>query len=91
VIQIAEYVNKVKLKERIRYYFDYSLQLCEDIAESIDEVPTIDIVHCSECKHNEVKYEENVCQRVPMGYDIACYDQWVIPEDNFFCALGERK
>lgn len=57
------------------------------IAECIKSMPTIDIVHCRECKHNT----GGECRKIPMGFDIACYDQWVEPEDDFFCKYGERK
>lgn len=65
--------------------------------------PLIEIVTCAECKHKPTKYDPegdefgfNLVS--PNGYDNLCpclntddgfYSY--MPEDNFFCAFGERR
>ena len=71
--------------------------------DNSDVCPLIDIVTCGECKHKPIKYDPegddfgfNLVS--PNGYDNLCpclntddgfYSY--MPEDNFFCAFGERR
>ncbi len=75
----------------------------DDIRLRQDDCPLIEIVTCRECKHKPIKYDPegddfgfNLVS--PNGYDNLCpclntddgfYSY--MPEDNFFCAFGERR
>lgn len=67
-----------------------------------DTCPLIDIVTCGECKHRPIKddpdgadYGFNIAE--PTDGDDICpclvADGWYswMPEDNFYCGLGERR
>lgn len=69
----------------------------------MSKVTDLDLVRCEECKHKPIKYDPegddfgfNLVS--PNGYDNLCpclntddgfYSY--MPEDNFFCAFGERR
>ena len=85
---MAEYINKAEvLKEIARFSTNEgSNTVCSKLYCDMGLMPTIEIIHCSECKHYE-KYTENtgLCnhcvvngERFDMEYD-------------WFCADGERK
>ena len=65
--------------------------------ETINNAPTVDavpVVRCKDCKHkprgtganHDVEFPDEVCP-------CQCEDYWYswMPQDNFFCAWGERK
>ena len=82
--------------EAVKEYF-------EMVVKRLESVPTVDLVRCEECKHKPIKYDPegddfgfNLVS--PNGYDNLCpclntddgfYSY--MPEDNFFCAFGERR
>lgn len=50
----------------------------------ISELPTIDIVHCKDCKYCKIEdWDKNNCR--------VCTRDRYIRSDSFFCADGERK
>lgn len=68
---------------------------------TLEEAPSIDIVHCRECKHRPVKedadgenYGFNIIE--PNNGDERCpclvSDGWYswMPDDDFYCGYGER-
>ena len=70
--------------------------------DALENVPSVEIVHCRDCKHKP--YSEDGCQqgfsvRVPQEDEdrficpCICDDGWYsyIPEDDFYCANGERE
>ena len=79
------------------------LSKCDFLQRRADECSLIEIVTCGECKHKPIKYDPegddfgfNLVS--PNGYDNLCpclntddgfYSY--MPEDNFFCAFGERR
>lgn len=69
---MAEYINKADM-----WYAYGSSKDDVDMAERFVRLPTIDIVHCSECK-----YWEN--GTMDLGLD--CHTR-----PDFFCADGERR
>lgn len=59
-----------------------------EIIGVLEELPTTNIVHCKDCKHNP-KYTKDFA----FGRCVCCCeDDWYgyEPEDNFFCGHGER-
>lgn len=68
---------------------DTLLQIKRLAIRYIDAAPTIDLVHCRECRHNP-KYTGNymygVCPYC-IGDDYYAGD----PEDDNYCGYGERK
>lgn len=76
-----EYINKGKLLEQIRIdsacregqYGDEWMFM-----DTITDMPTIEIVHCGECKHYTAK-------------EYLCDFMQNTEGDDWFCADGERK
>lgn len=61
----------------------------EGVAIGIECLPRIDavpVVRCKDCKHRENREWDSPCPCV-------CADSWYswMPEDDWFCANGERK
>lgn len=58
------------------------------IKQRIADLPTIDIVHCKDCKHNPKKTQNFMDGKCPF----CCEDVWYssTPSDDFYCAYGER-
>lgn len=61
----------------------------DDLTDAIEDAPTIDampVVRCKDCKHRENREWDSPCPCV-------CADSWYswMPEDDWFCANGERK
>lgn len=87
-------------KEWAKWSFDV-----RDIHDNIlvEKVTDLDLVRCGECKHKPIKHDPegddfgfNLVS--PNGYDNLCpclntddgfYSY--MPDDNFFCAYGERR
>ena len=76
-----------------------NLRLAKNI---IEDMPSIDIVRCKECKHRPIKedadgenYGFNLIE--PNDGDESCpclvSDGWYswMPEDDFYCGYGERE
>lgn len=62
---------------------------CDGIEQAIGEAPTIDavpVVRCKDCKHCE--YASN---RIPTEQAWVCYKLGIDVEQDWFCAVGERK
>ena len=71
------------------------------ILTMIDEVPSIDIVRCKECRHRPIKEDAdgkdygfniiapNEAELCPCLVDDGWYS-WM-PEDDFYCGYGERE
>lgn len=82
---MAEYINKAELMKELKKEFknyesygDYGTHPAEMKAQRvIANLPTIDIVHCSECKYWQVG-------NMDLGLDCHTYP-------DHFCAEGERK
>lgn len=55
----------------------------EYVCERIDEAPSIDIVHCGECKYGEYRadFDDYECHSSGCG---------LVYEANDFCSYGER-
>ena len=67
---------------------EYTGDMKANLFFALDELPTIDIVRCKDCKHNPKRtnnfaYGRCVC---------CCEDDWYgyVPDDDFFCGHGER-
>ena len=56
------------------------------VAENIEQLPTIDIVRCKECKHNPWDFDQLDYTCV---WDDDFADRPQTPDD--FCSYGERK
>ena len=86
-----EQIKKTIRDEWVKYIpmeFDMNISF---VLGKIAEVPTIDIVHCKDCKFCE-KHEDYSPTPIepPWCY---CKHPWVMRETGFndFCSYGERK
>ena len=101
---MSRYTNADALKQQVESpYTEYPImiQIRKALKDFIDDVPSIDIVFCKECKHrpikedaNEEDYGFNVIapnedERCPCLVEDGWYS-WM-PKDNFFCGYGERE
>lgn len=82
-----------KVKEQVKLYFNkfardgLKTEIIEraisDITEVVDDVPTVDIVHCKDCKYWEYDVDTDV------GFCVRTEDcDWSADD---FCSRGERK
>lgn len=55
-----------------------------NIIKALGNLPTIDIVHCKECKHGEYRedFDDYLCDQLGLG---------LVNDADFFCSDGERK
>ena len=82
-----EQIKEVIRKEWVKYMpsdLDINLSF---VLGKIAEVPTIDIVHCKDCKH--VTYKINPTRSQDVFY--ACHYSEIQHDGDFYCAYGERK
>lgn len=80
---MSKYIEVDALKEQIRKThgirsLDYLLPIEKEMVDAIDNAPSIDIVHCRECKKDGTR-------RCP--YKVA---KWGYTDDDF-CSCGERE
>lgn len=74
---MVEYINKAELIKEV----ERKLKLTSaTTTKVIDSLPTIDIVHCSECRHAEELMTGKWC----------CDISSLCQRGTFFCADGER-
>ena len=70
---MAEYINKAELIAELKKDAQYDLEALY----TIEDMPTIDIVTCKDCKWHE---KDGYCPRL-----------WAGSTDDFFCGYGERR
>ena len=76
---MAKYINKEELKQAVRNkYKDIETRI--EVNCIVNEMPTIEIVTCKECKHYGTEDD----------YDM-CNISRILHDDNYFCRYGERK
>ena len=70
-----------------------AIEKCKTIAGAgykwISDLPSIDIVHCSECKHCAVVNKDDIyalCLRYPFVFKL-----WEQDTRTHYCGFGERK
>lgn len=80
---MTEYINKAELKQAVRDKWQ-DLETRVEVNCIVNEMPTIDIVHCMHCKYH---YENGWC-RNPRWEN---FDFMVCTPDMFFCADGKRR
>ena len=101
---MSRYINIDPILEwcgRPEVFEPYGVNSAE-LQRKIRQAPSIDIVHCGECKHRPIKddpdgadYGFNIVE--PTDGDDVCpclvEDGWYswMPEDNFYCGRGERR
>lgn len=78
---MSKYIDSVGLKIKLgKRLADDERRIKEIVKETIDSMPTIDIVHCKDCEHY-----------VSDGGAIMLCEHTEIPtEDEYFCSYGER-
>jgi len=78
----------------------YRSMIMHEIADRIDEQPTIDavpVVRCKDCVHYKPKdamtpgNNRMRCDHPCLDYDIECYDQWLDVEPDDYCKHGKWK
>lgn len=97
---MTEYINKERLLRNDAICKDISCSDCpfdDDINDFrckliryIDDMPTTEIVHCSECIHRREFEEYN---RTHNSFDLCveCEIDGKYHDDDWFCADGERR
>ena len=78
---MAEYVNKERLKQAVRDKWQ-DLETRVEVNCIVNEMPTIDIVHCKECKYSNVDKMGRYCNKHYHRY---------ADENTHFCSDGERE
>lgn len=76
----------IKLNAAIRILWELGMPLSdyESYAKQLESLPTIDIVHCEDCKHNE-----NTCINHGEMSPRCRYTNYTKFADDF-CSYGER-
>lgn len=79
---MSKYIEVDALKERVRKShgiksLEYLLPIEKEMVDAIDNVPSIDIVHCRECKHSGICFG-----RLVQGIQVVQLN---------FCSYGERE
>lgn len=75
----------IKLEDAIRAFKEW-LAISEAVEDIIDDLPTIDIVRCKDCKHVTYKTIPVRSQDVFYG----CAYSAIQHDGDFYCAYGER-
>lgn len=89
---MSRYIDADVLIARIAGQMSYEIELetgnetdCVDLAEELlNDIPSIDIVRCKECKH----WHSGNCWGIPFSGDDASY---IETESDDFCSYGERE
>lgn len=79
---MAKYVNRDGLSQSIKnlpHVGGCASYDCDEVEQSIDNFPAIDLVFCVNCKHRDKK---GVCEKFRQRYPF-------FPEDDFYCGFGE--
>ena len=79
---MSKYIELGKVKERV-FNADMSMTETEALYKSLDNLPTIDIVRCKDCKHwHEWENGTGSCHRSDI--------MWVGSDYDDFCSFAER-
>ena len=76
-------IDADELEKQLIDYFTYSMQLCAEISDFIDNALTIEleIVRCKDCTHWS---HESIC-------DGFCSEDCMRHDEDFYCGYAERK
>lgn len=93
---MTEYINKAELKKQLKEETanEYPpFNLVTSYIKVVENMPTIDIIHCEECKHYIPDDEEENFGECFSLRDIVRGDDatTVYVDGDFFCKFGERK
>lgn len=100
-VRMNEYISKELVVETmcnacVDRQNDKTKYLCKEV-NAIEKLPTIEIVHCKDCKHRNKEWYQDKRHK-DGGYWLVCCENDAIAEriyglaqDYDFCSYGERR